>query len=406
MCPSYLATKDEKDVTRGRARVLQEAVNGTLVGGLDAPEVRESLDLCLSCKACSSDCPAGVDIAQYKSEVLHRTYRGKLRPVDHYSLGWLPRWGRLAGLAPRLVNGLLSWRPLAKAVLWAGGMDTRRTVPAFAEIPFRTWWRRGSASHGVPGASPDTLPGRPVTVSKPKVVLWTDSFSDAFDPGVPQAAVTVLRAAGYDVVVPDEQACCGLTWISTGQLDGARKRLGDLLSVLGPYAVNGIPIVGLEPSCTAVLRSDLLDLFPDDPRAKAVAGATHTLAQLLTGPDTAPSDDAGWTVPDLSDVRAVVQPHCHQHAVMGFRAEEKLLTDAGATIKTLAGCCGLAGNFGMQKGHYDVSVKVAEASLLPALAEAEEGDVYLADGFSCRTQADQLAGVKGTSLAELLAARL
>ncbi|MBD8079811.1 FAD-binding protein [Cellulosimicrobium arenosum] len=406
MCPSYLATKDEKDVTRGRARVLQEAVNGTLVGGLTAPEVRESLDLCLSCKACSSDCPAGVDMAQYKSEVLHRTYRGKLRPVDHYSLGWLPVWARLATGMPRFVNKVLGIRPLAKAVLWAGGMDTRRPVPAFAEIPFRTWWKRGGATRGVPGLAIGQTPGKPVRSDRPKVVLWTDSFSDSLSPGVPQAAVQVLTAAGYDVVVPDQEACCGLTWISTGQLDGARKRLEKLLGILGPYAVNGIPILGLEPSCTGVLRSDLVDLFPDDPRAQAVSRATRTLSELLTSVDTAPGKGSGWRLPDLSDVRAVVQPHCHQHSVMGFAADERLLRDAGAQITVLAGCCGLAGNFGMQKGHYETSVAVAENALLPALRDAPEGSVYLADGFSCRTQADQLAGVQGKALVELLAERL
>ncbi|MFE6971278.1 FAD-binding and (Fe-S)-binding domain-containing protein [Isoptericola sp. NPDC057653] len=404
MCPSYQATKDEKDVTRGRARVLQEAVNGTLVGGLTAPEVRESLDLCLSCKACSSDCPAGVDMAQYKSEVLHRTYKGKLRPVDHYALGWLPRWARLAGGMPRFVNGLLGVPWIAKAVLWAGGMDTRRQVPQFAEIPFRTWWKRGWASHGVPGLGAGQKPGDLPDRERPRVVLWADSFSDALAPSVPQAAVKVLTDAGYDVIVPDQQACCGLTWISTGQLDGARRRLSQLLSVLGPYAVNGIPILGLEPSCTAVLRSDLLDLFPDDPRARAVADATRTLAELLTSPDTAP--DAAWQIPDLSDVTAVVQPHCHQHAVMGFSADEALLRAAGADVKVLAGCCGLAGNFGMQKGHYDVSVAVAENALLPALRERAEGTEYIADGFSCRTQALQLEGVGGKALVEVIAERL
>ncbi len=407
MCPSYRATKDERDVTRGRARVLQEAVNGTLVGGLTAPEVHDSLDLCLSCKACSSDCPAGVDMAQYKSEVLYRTYKGKLRPVDHYALGWLPRWARLAGTMPRLLNKVLGVRPIAKAVLWAGGMDTRREVPEFAEVPFRTWWRRGGATHGVPGLAVGQAPGAAVSPGgRPRVVLWTDSFSDALSPSVPQAAVKVLTAAGYDVVVPDRQACCGLTWISTGQLDGARKRLSSLLSVLGPYAVNGMPILGLEPSCTAVLRSDLLDLFPDDPRAHAVAGATRTLAELLTSPDTAPAADSGWTVPDLSDLTAVVQPHCHQHSVMGFAADEALMRSAGATIKVLAGCCGLAGNFGMQKGHYDVSVAVAENALLPALRSRGEGEVFVADGFSCRTQALQLEGVEGKALVEILAERL
>ncbi|MEL7976507.1 FAD-binding and (Fe-S)-binding domain-containing protein [Isoptericola sp. F-RaC21] len=406
MCPSYQATKDEKDVTRGRARVLQEAVNGTLVGGLTAPEVRESLDLCLSCKACSSDCPAGVDMAQYKSEVLHRTYKGKLRPVDHYALGWLPRWARLAGGMPRFVNKVLGVPWIAKAVLWAGGMDTRRQVPPFAEIPFRTWWKRGWASHGVPGLGAGKTPHDRPAEERPKVVLWADSFSDALAPSVPQAAVKVLTEAGYDVVVPDQQACCGLTWISTGQLDGARRRLSSLLSVLGPYAVNGIPILGLEPSCTAVLRSDLLDLFPDDPRAQAVADATRTLAELLTSPDTAPAVGSGWEMPDLSDLTAVVQPHCHQHSVMGFDADEALLRAAGADIKVLAGCCGLAGNFGMQKGHYDVSVAVAENALLPALREAAPGTEYVADGFSCRTQAVQLEGTQGKALVEVIAERL
>ncbi|WP_227424075.1 FAD-binding and (Fe-S)-binding domain-containing protein [Pengzhenrongella sicca] len=400
MCPSYLATRDEKDSTRGRARVLQEMANGTLVTkGWGAPEVRESLDLCLSCKACSSDCPAGVDMAQYKAEVLHRTYRRRLRPMNHYALGWLPRWARLAGLAPRLLNAVLGFRPIAKLVLAAGGMDTRRQIPQFAAVPFRTWWRR--ADDAVVDA---TAAG---TSARTPVVLWVDSFSDAMDPGVPQAAVRVLRAAGYEVIVPDEQACCGLTWISTGQLEGARRRLTHLLGVLGPYAVNGIPIVGLEPSCTAVLRSDLAELVPDDPRAVAVARATRTLAELLSAPaPIGPDPASGWRVPDLTGVTAVVQPHCHQHAVMGFDADRALLEAGGATITTLAGCCGLAGNFGMEKGHYEVSVAVAENALLPALRAAAPGDVFLADGFSCRTQAEQLAGVTGLSLAELLATRL
>ena len=412
MCPSYQATKDEKDVTRGRARVLQEAVNGTLVGGLQAPEVRESLDLCLSCKACSSDCPAGVDMAQYKSEVLYRTYRGKLRPVDHYALGWLPRWARLAGAVPELVNGLLGVKWIGKAVLWAGGMDTRRSMPRFAEVPFRQWWARGGATHGVPGLPVTNeeglgVPGREGETAarlatKPKVVLWTDSFSDALSPTVPQAALKVLTAAGFDVIVPDEQACCGLTWISTGQLDGARRRLLKLLEVLGPYAVNGIPIMGLEPSCTAVLRSDLLDLFPDDPRAHAVARMTRTPAELLTSADT-PEE---WELPSLADVTAVVQPHCHQHSVMGYAADQNLLEKGGAKIEVLAGCCGLAGNFGMQKGHYETSVAVAENALLPALRDAAPGTTYLADGFSCRTQALDLADVEGRSLLELIADRL
>ncbi|WP_263118363.1 FAD-binding and (Fe-S)-binding domain-containing protein [Cellulomonas sp. RIT-PI-Y] len=404
MCPSYLATRDEKDSTRGRARVLQEMANGSLVSrGWSSPEVHQALDLCLSCKACSSDCPAGVDMAQYKAEVLHRTYRRRLRPMNHYALGWLPRWARwvtgVPGLA-RLANAALGVRPLAKAVLAAGGMDTRRKMVTFAPTPFRSAVRRGQVD-----VTREPAPTGLTIGSRPRVLLWTDSFSDTLAPSVPAAAVTVLRAAGYEVLVPDHDACCGLTWISTGQLDGARDRLRHLLEVLGPYAVNGIPIVGLEPSCTAVLRSDLLDLLPGDPRAVAVARSTHTLAELLTAPAPVGPGDR-WQLPDLSDVTAVVQPHCHHHAVMTYTADRGLLTDAGATFSTLAGCCGLAGNFGMEKGHYDVSVQVAENSLLPALRAAAPGDVYLADGFSCRTQAEQLADVRGVHLAELLADHL
>jgi len=465
MCPSYLATRDEKDSTRGRARVLQEMINGGFVtGGFASPEVHDVLDLCLSCKACSSDCPAGVDMAAYKSEVLYRTYRRKLRPVSHYALGWLPRWARAITAVPGggpLVNAVLSSAPLRKVVLAAGGMDARRGVPAFARRPFRAWARGAGLVGGSVGAGSGVGAGQPsaptasalppapampgadarplgdeVTVggggavegrdlgvgasavggaagaaarAEKLVVLWADSFSDSLAPGVGRAAVAVLEDAGYRVIVPDGQACCGLTWITTGQLDGARKRLSQLLSVLGPFAVNGVPIVGLEPSCTAVLRSDLLELFPDDPRARAVAGATHTMAELLTAPEPVGPGDA-WSVPDLTGVTAVVQPHCHHYSVMGFRADEKLLRAAGADLQVAAGCCGLAGNWGMEKGHYETSVAVAENSLLPALRDlpSRPGDehVLLADGFSCRTQAGDLAGVDGIALAELLAAHL
>jgi FAD/FMN-containing dehydrogenase/Fe-S oxidoreductase len=393
MCPSYLATRDEKDSTRARARVLQEMAQGTLVsGGWKSPEVRDSLDLCLSCKACSADCPAGVDMAQYKSEVAYRAYRRRLRPRSHYALGWLPRWSRWAGAAPRLVNALLRIGPLATAVLAAGGMDTRRAIPSFAAVPFR----RSAGQRSDPRA--------PAAGGPRPVVLWADSFSDAFDPEVPQAALAVLGQAGYQVIVPERVACCGLTWISTGQLDGARRRLGSLLDVLGPYAEAGIPIVGLEPSCTAVLRSDLGDLFPGNPRATAVAAATRTLAELLTAPPPL-GPGPRWTPPDLTGTEIIAQPHCHHYSVMGYGPDRALLAAAGATVTTLAGCCGLAGNFGMEKGHYDVSTAVAELALLPALRGATPGTVFLADGFSCRTQADQLGGVRGQHLAQILASR-
>ncbi|ATY11552.1 FAD-binding oxidoreductase [Amycolatopsis sp. AA4] len=382
MCPSYLATRDEKDSTRGRARVLQEVANGTLVSGWSDAAVHESLDLCLSCKACGSDCPAGVDLAQYKSEALHRKYRHRIRPVSHYTLGRLPDWIRLLHripvLGPLVVNALMSIRPVEKALLALSGVDTRRRAPRFARRSFTRSRRR-------------------IREQGPEVVLWADSFSDGMDTDVAEAVAAVLADAGYRVLVPPRRPCCGLTWITTGQLDTARRKLRDLVQTLRPYAQAGLPIVGVEPSCTAVLRSDLLDLFPDNPDAKAVSGAVTTLAELLAKTE-------GWQAPDLSGVTVVAQPHCHHHSVLGYEADRALLAATGAELHTLAGCCGLAGNFGMERGHYDVSVAVAENALLPALRD-NPGAVFLADGFSCRTQADQLAGVRGVHLAQLLKRR-
>ena len=387
MCPSYLATGDEKDSTRGRARVLQEMANGTLVqDGWASPEVHEALDLCLSCKACATDCPTGIDMATYKSEVLYRTWKGRVRPLRHYLLGQLPRWARLAGVAPALANAPLSVAPLRRAVLRLGGMDARRSVPRFAREPFRQWRRRH-----VP--APDGPRG--------EVLLWVDSFADAFDPDVAVAALRLLEAAGYSVRLPAGQVCCGLTWISTGQLDGARTRLRGLLDALGPSAAAGVPVVGLEPSCTAALRTDLPDLLPDDPRSAVVAGAVRTLAEQL---EHARAD--GWEPPALQGVTVLAQPHCHQHATVGYASDTALLRAAGAEVTTIAGCCGLAGNFGMEAGHYEVSVAVAENGVLPALRAAAPGTVLLADGFSCRTQVADLAGAPSTTLAQLLASRL
>jgi FAD/FMN-containing dehydrogenase/Fe-S oxidoreductase len=407
MCPSFLAVGDETTSTRGRARVLQEMLNGSLVErDWRAPEVHEALDLCLSCKACSTDCPAGVDMATYKSEVLHRAYQGRRRPLTHYTLGRLPRWARLASRFARPVNALVAVRPLERLALRLGGMDTRRSIPRFAPLTFHRWWKRrvsvparrvGTLPHGA-GSSYGAASGRGAgSGRRPPVLLWVDTFTDLLSPSIGVAAVELLESAGYEVLTPPPGVCCGLTWITTGQLSGARSQLTALVAALAPYAEQGIPIVGLEPSCTAVLRGDLTELLPADPRAAAVAAGTMTLAELLT--EAAPQQ---WERPDLTGVEVVVQPHCHHHSVLGFGPDGALLRDLGATITVLAGCCGLAGNFGMERGHYEVSVAVAENALLPALREAKPGTVLLADGLSCRTQAGQLAGVHGLHLAELL----
>ncbi|GLW34983.1 FAD-binding and (Fe-S)-binding domain-containing protein [Actinoplanes regularis] len=375
MCPSFLATKNEKDSTRGRARVLQEMLDGDLAPDWRAEAVHDALDLCLSCKGCASDCPTGIDMAAYKSEVLHQSFKGRLRPRSHYSLGWLPRWSRLASRFPRLANLMTSLPGIRGLALYAAGVDKRRSIPAFADKTFRSTFKGGGT--GTP------------------VILFVDSFTDHFSPEIARAAVDLLVDAGYAPQVTSRKACCGLTWITTGQLDAAKRILGTTVNELHQAVRKGIPIVGLEPSCTGVLRGDAVELVGGD-AAREVAAATKTVAELLAA-------TPGWTPPSLAGVRVIAQPHCHHHAVMGWEADAKLLKSAGATVKRLGGCCGLAGNFGVERGHYEVSVAVAEQQLLPALEKAEEGDIFLADGFSCRTQADDLADVEGVHLVQLLA---
>ena len=466
MCPSYLATRDEKDVTRGRARILQEAANSQLVQAIDSPEVLEALDLCLACKACSADCPAGVDMARYRSEALFRTYRGRLRPLSHYTLGWLPRLTRVTARVPGLAavaNAIMSVAPLRSLAFRIIGLDPRRGMPALQSGTVTAWARRrnllagtlpagdaassftatsGTAARaaatssaatsaaatsaaasseaatdarergGTPAscdsarereaATASSMVGSPILNGprdpggRPYALVWADSFSQTLDGTGARAVVDVLEANGFaPIVAPD--ACCGLTWITTGQLTGAKKHLASLLGVLAPFAAAGITIVGVEPSCTAVLRDDLMDLLPDDPRSALVSGATHTLAEVLSAVPA-----SSRNLPSLEGVEIVAQPHCHHYSVMGWDTDQALLESLGAHVTRLEGCCGLAGNFGMEAGHYDLSVAVASHSLLPSLS-AHPDAVYLADGFSCRTQAAQLAGRRGVHLATLLA---
>jgi FAD/FMN-containing dehydrogenase/Fe-S oxidoreductase len=382
MCPSYLATREEVDSTRGRARVLQDAISGQLPGGVSDPAVSEALELCLSCKGCHSDCPTGVDMATYKSLALEQRYATVRRPVSHLTLGALPRWLGLLAAAPRVLSPLarlgLGLAQGSRTAARLAGVDPRRRLPAPAPAAQRLQ-RPAPAPVGAP------------------VVLFVDTFTEAFAPRVARAAVEVLTEAGYAVTVTHQGACCGLTWISTGQREEAAARVRDLVRRLAPAAAAGIPVVGLEPSCTAVLRSDAVDLLSgtaDEAAARAVAAATHTLAEVL-------DQTAGWAPPDLSAVTVIAQPHCHQHAVMGYAADLSVLERAGAQVTRLGGCCGMAGNFGMEAGHYEVSVAVAEQQLLPALREDPDA-VLLADGFSCRAQAMDLARRPAVHLAELL----
>ena len=377
MCPSYVATRNEKDSTRGRSRVLQDVAAGHLP--VTDPAVTEVLDLCLACKGCARDCPTGVDMATYKSHTLHAQYDGKRRPRSHYALGRLPKWAAMT--PPRIANRMLRSKAVAAVMKKSAGIDRRRSLPQFSERSLRR--------------SPEISPWT-TSAAKPDVWLWADTFTDHFGAGIGKAALDLLAAAGLEARVIPERACCALTWISTGQLDQARRILTDAVTTLHPYVESGVPVVGLEPSCLATLRSDATELL-EDPRAAEVAAGMSTLAELLTA--------RGWTPPDLTGTEVVVQPHCHHASVLGFQADLALLESAGATVTRLGGCCGLAGNFGMEQGHYETSVAVAEHTLLPAVRAAGPDAVILADGLSCRVQLADLADVRALHLAELLAGR-
>ncbi|WP_039941660.1 FAD-binding and (Fe-S)-binding domain-containing protein [Streptomyces himastatinicus] len=389
MCPSYRATGEEQHSTRGRARLLHEMLAGEVVqDGWRSEEVRDALDLCLSCKGCRSDCPVGVDMATYKAEFLHHHYEGRVRPAGHYSMGWLPVWLRAAAslrAAPvaNAASGVGFLSTLAKRM---GGIAPERDIPELAREPFTRWWRGHVRT--VPREAART------------VVLWPDTFTNYLSPSVGQAAVRVLESAGLRVVVPPKPVCCGLTWVSTGQLDRARTVMRRTLDVMAPALDAGLPVVGLEPSCTAALRTDLPELLgSDDPRAARLASSVQTFAQAL---ETHAPD---WEPPKV-DRPVVGQTHCHQHAVLGDAADRRLRERAGLTGELSGGCCGLAGNFGFEAGHYDVSVACAEDQLLPSVRAADENAEVLADGFSCRTQLDHLTDRPSRHLAELLAERL
>jgi Fe-S oxidoreductase len=396
MCPSYQVTHEEEHSTRGRARLLFEMLDGHGDGpvkdGWRSEEVKEALDLCLACKGCKSDCPANVDMATYKAEFLAQHYRHRLRPRADYATGWLPA---VATVVARLraapaISSMTRRRPLARLATRAAGLEDR-PVPEFATETLQQWWARRIS--GAAGAHHPATRGR--------VLLWPDTFTNHFHPQIGRDAVEVLESAGWEVTIPTRPLCCGLTWISTGQLNIARRVLRRTVQQLAPHVRDGGLVLGLEPSCTSVFRSDLRELFPDDQDARRLEDHTVTLAELLT------QHTDGWTPPHASyDVHALAQVHCHQHAVLKWDADRDLLDRAGVDVERLdSGCCGLAGNFGFTAGHGEVSTALAEQTLLPRIRQADDDTVVLADGFSCRTQIHDLdsGGREGVHLAELLA---
>ncbi|MFG1997662.1 FAD-binding and (Fe-S)-binding domain-containing protein [Spirillospora sp. NPDC048911] len=392
MCPSFTVTRDEVHSTRGRARVLAEMLRGeTIADGWRSEEVREALDLCLSCKACASDCPVNVDMATYKAEFLHRHYGGRIRPVAHYSMGWLPLWSRAVTAVPgaaRLTNAALRRRPVAALAKRLAGAEPRREMISFAEETLKQWFR------GRPGK--DGTRRHPPRKDGPKVVLWPDTFTAFHSPEVGQAAVEVLEALGYRVLMPPGRVCCGLTWHSTGQLKVTKRVLSHTLDVLEPALKAGLPVVGLEPSCTVMLRDEAPELLPDDPRAKLLAEGMVTLAEVVE------KHEGDWPFERL-DVAAVSQVHCHQEAKGSYDPDRAVLERLGVDTDVIgAGCCGLAGNFGFEPGHWEVSQACAERELYPKVREAGDDALVLADGFSCRTQVAQGTERRGLHLAEVL----
>jgi Fe-S oxidoreductase len=383
MCPSYQATMEERYSTRGRARLLFEMMRGdVLQDGWRSEAVKESLDLCLACKGCKHECPVRVDMATYKAEFLSHYWRRRLRPRHAYALGLIYWEARLAARAPKLANVLMQREPLAGWGRRAAGIAADRKPPPFAERTFKDWFAaRGARPTG----------GR-------RVVLWADTFNNFFHPEVAIAATRVLESAGFEVVVPERPLCCGRPLYDYGMLKLARRQLRQILDALRPEIQAGTPVVALEPSCGAVFRDELVEMLPGDEDAKRLCRQTRSLAELLA------NDAPDWHPPERSG-RAVLHLHCHQRATADTACDEAVLRALGLEVEALdAGCCGLAGSFGYEAGQpYEVSVKVGERKLLPAVRAAGPHELIVTDGFSCRSQIEHGADRRALHLAEVLA---
>ncbi len=388
MCPSFVATREEKHSTRGRARLLFEMMRGdTDIEVWRSQEVADALHLCLACKGCKSDCPVNVDMATYKAEFLSHHYRGRLRPRAAYAMGLIHWWARAASIAPGVANAVSHAPGLSGLMKRAGGVAPDRDVPRFAHETLRHWFERRER--------PDARAG----AAGPPVVLWPDTFTDRLKPEAGRATVEVLEDAGFQVFLPPKVLCCGRPLYDYGMLGLARRLLRKVLNDLRVPIRAGVPVVGVEPSCLAVFRDELPNLFPHDKDAKRLSEQSFVLSEFLER--FAPE----WEPPAAGPRNAIVQPHCHHHAVMGFDAEQRLLERMGMKVSLQQGCCGMAGSFGFEEGdRYEVSQACGERALFPAVRSAGEETVILADGFSCREQIIQGTGRRPMHLAELIRA--
>ncbi|MGA8503172.1 MAG: FAD-linked oxidase C-terminal domain-containing protein [Candidatus Sulfotelmatobacter sp.] len=393
MCPSYRATREEEHSTRGRAHLLWEMTqgqgqeDGIIRDGWRSEEVKQSLDLCLACKGCKTECPVGVDVATYKAEFLSHYYEGRVRPRSAYAFGNIDLWARLASNAPGLANlttQLPFLRDLSKLV---AGIPRERALPAFAPRTFKSWFYK-SGFHRRRDLARNT--------EAPPVLLWPDTFNNYFHPGIAKAAVEVLEAAGFRVVIPKANLCCGRPLYDHGMLDRAQSLLLQILDELSPEIEAGIPVVGLEPSCVAVFRDELLNLFPHDERAQALSRQTFLLSEFL---ETRAKD---FPLPQL-DRKALLHGHCHHKSLMKMTAEESVLHRLGIDFQSPApGCCGMAGSFGFEPDKYELSIAIGELELLPAVRRAPADWLIIADGFSCREQIAQGTPRHALHLAEVL----
>lgn len=381
MCPSYRVTREEKHTTRGRARMLFEMLQGDAVKkGWRDEHVKEALDLCLSCKGCKGDCPVQVDVATLKAEFLAHYYKGRLRPMAAYSMGLIFWWARIASRVPRLANFFTQTPWLSSCVKFLGGLTRNRPMPAFATQTFRAWFEQRSVRN----------------LGMPQVVLWADTFNNYFHPEVARDAVSVLEEAGYQVLITPERVCCGRPLYDFGFLDAAKRLLQRDLAALAEPIAQGLPIVGLEPSCIAVLRDEMTNLLPDDENAKRLKTRSFVLSEFLC------REVRNYQVPKLAK-KVTVQMHCHHHGVLKTDDEKSILKNMGIDADILdKGCCGLAGSFGFEHDKYDISMKIGEYGVLPAVRAAPADSLVLADGFSCHTQIAQNTSRKPLHLAQLL----
>ena len=381
MCPSYMVTREEEHSTRGRARLLFEMLQGqVLQGGWRDEHVKEALDLCLACKGCKGDCPVNVDMATYKAEFLSHYYQGKLRPMSAYTMGLIYWWARLACRVPTIANFLTQAPVLSDIAKIAIGIAPQRRLPVFASPTFKEWFRQRG----------------PRNADAPRVILWPDTFNNYLYPEPLQAAVEVLEAVGYQVVVPEQSLCCGRPLYDHGMLETAERLLRQILNTLEPEIIAGTPIVGLEPSCVAVFRDELTNLFLHDENAKRLKKQAFVLSEFLE------RKVEHYQPPHLQR-KAVVHMHCHHKAIMRTVPEEAVLKKLGLDYTVLdSGCCGMAGSFGFEKDHYDVSIKSGERVLLPAVRSASKDMLIIADGFSCREQIAQTTDRRALHLAQVI----